>query len=137
MWTATPHAPTLDPDGSGNTLVVVDFTNGTITKSMTFRGVDQAQLIQQSQGALALFEHLDSEAAFVANPDLTQITDPVQPALTQAQKDMQNFMQWNSIASGVAAAKTLGWITGAEAPVTAAGPKYKAAAGAVFPVLFP
>ena len=89
MWIATPQAPTFDPDGSGNTLVTVVYTNGDKTITPTpLRGVDQAQLVAQVQGTILNLNHLDSMATFVATPDLTPITAPVStvPVLTAAQQ---------------------------------------------------
>src|SRR6185437_11788501 len=135
-WTATPQTPTLDPDGSGNTLVDVVFSNGTTSKTLTFRGVDQAGLIVQARATIANLNHLDNMAAFVANPDLSVITIPNPASLTQDQIDLENFQKWLNLTIALAAAKDMGWITGTEPVVQNIKTKVLNLANTNLPLMF-
>ena len=136
MWTATPKTPILDPDGSGNTLVDVVFSNGTTSKTLTFRGVDQAGLTVQARATIANLNHLDNMAAFVANPDLSVITIPNTASPTQDQIDLENFQKWLNLTIALAAAKDMGWITGNEAVVQNIKAKVLNLANTNLPLMF-
>jgi len=136
MWTATPKTPILDPDGSGNTLVDVVFSNGTTSKTLTFRGLDQAGLIVQARATIANLNHLDNMAEFVANPDLTPITVPAPTSPNQAETDLNNFEKWLNLTIALAAAKDMGWITGSETVVQSIKAKVLNLANTNLPLMF-
>jgi large exoprotein involved in heme utilization and adhesion len=136
-WTATLKSATLDTDGSLNSVSVISFSNGTVTlPDDTERGLDSDGLVAYVAQKVNALNHIDSMAAYVASPPLGVITIPTPPARTQADIDYANFSKWLSLTNSLAAAKTLGWVTGSEGMIVNVKNQVMALAAANIPKLF-
>ena len=136
-WTATLKSVTLDTDGSHNSVSVISFSNGTITlPDDTERGLDADGLVTYVSQKVNALNHVDSMAAYIASPPLGVVTIPTPPAKTQADIDYANFSKWLNLTNSLAAAKTMGWITGNESVVTSVKNQVMALAVANIPKMF-